>query len=753
MRPFIKYGLITLVVLLVLSPFARIAGSFLWPYLHAEDHRGGIAVASDPVSGEAITAPEFLDQGWDAGQSLWFYNTTQGSALLPYSFFLALEQPEAAKSEEVTCAPKGDPGGPVGAWFLCDDMVEGYRYLPQQPSQFNPDALPVGFVKETYKGKDYVGYTCAACHTGQVTYQGRALRIDGGPTLADMVGFLRDLTTAMDETLPQAAGANGRYDRFVARLQAIDDSYADEAQIRDTLQKWTRVRASYNAINDPRLPSGKPVAYGYGRLDAFGRIYNRVLQHAINRGQVADKLSLVTAPFASADKPFILTPAEIYKVLSHVASDDNIILDDEEFAVLLENLQSDEPGYPNLSNTNMLRVRNAVFNAANAPVSYPFLWDTTRSDFVQWNGLAGNALLGPLGRNTGEVIGVFAILDWHEETRGLNDLSNRLAAFLSGQSGKAKTVNFESSVDIFNLERLENHLSTLMSPRWPFCRSNSDGSFYLPEEPSDVAVDLRPCAQGDARIDRDMARRGELIYQDKCEACHEVIDRADWDRKVVGYQLGLKQGKGQTTDKAAAENGTRYTGGSGNFAGTYQSTEVGKVLVQEEAPVVVTLTAATKGVIASPSPDKNIIENVVETLYAWGSSITNNPMKTSIKRGNYEPDSTASPFASLNAYRARSLNGIWATAPYLHNGSVPSLYDLLLPTKAMAGVCEETRPDSFAVGSREFDPTKVGLSSDGYDAFTFKTDIRGNRNIGHEYGACRFSDQDRMDLIEYMKSL
>src|SRR3546814_3378304 len=85
------------------------------------------------------------------------------------------------------------------------------------------------------------------------------------------------------------------------------------------------------------------------------------------------------------------------------------------------------PGPPRSTRTDILfpytkifrsRVRDAFFNSPNAPVSYPFLWDATRSDFVQWNGVASNALLGPLGRNTGEVIGVFAILDWHED-RGI----------------------------------------------------------------------------------------------------------------------------------------------------------------------------------------------------------------------------------------------------------------------------------------------------------------------------------------------
>ena len=45
--------------------------------------------------------------------------------------------------------------------------------------------------------------------------------------------------------------------------------------------------------------------------------------------------------------------------------------------------------------------------SANAPVSYPFIWDTPQHDRVQWNGSVENAGPGALGRNVGEVLGVF----------------------------------------------------------------------------------------------------------------------------------------------------------------------------------------------------------------------------------------------------------------------------------------------------------------------------------------------------------
>ncbi len=101
--------------------------------------------------------------------------------------------------------------------------------------------------------------------------------------------------------------------------------------------------------------------------------------------------------------------------------------------------------------------------------------------------------------------------------------------------------------------------------------------------------------------------------------------------------------------------------------------------------------------------------------------------------------------ARVLSYKARPLSGIWATAPFLHNGSVPNLYELLLPA--------EQRSKEFYVGSREFDPQKVGFRTDApAGSFLLRTELPGNSNAGHEYGAV-LSEQQRWDLVEYLKTL
>ena len=118
------------------------------------------------------------------------------------------------------------------------------------------------------------------------------------------------------------------------------------------------------------------------------------------------------------------------------------------------------------------------------------------------------------------------------------------------------------------------------------------------------------------------------------------------------------------------------------------------------------------------------------------------------------------------AYKARLLNGIWATAPFLHNGSVPNLYELLSP------VAE--RSAKFYLGSRLFDPENVGYNTALLrGGFELDTSVPGNCNKGHEFTdeageACknetgearsggkigrRLEEHERWELVEYLKTL
>jgi hypothetical protein len=105
-------------------------------------------------------------------------------------------------------------------------------------------------------------------------------------------------------------------------------------------------------------------------------------------------------------------------------------------------------------------------------------------------------------------------------------------------------------------------------------------------------------------------------------------------------------------------------------------------------------------------------------------------------------------YRKTNGYSNTPLDGVWARAPYLHNGSVPTVWDLLQPV--------EKRPTTFHTGYDVYDPKNLGFVTSGPDAerggFQFQVCLPGNSNVGHAYGI-ELKDNEKWDLIEFMKTL
>jgi len=105
-------------------------------------------------------------------------------------------------------------------------------------------------------------------------------------------------------------------------------------------------------------------------------------------------------------------------------------------------------------------------------------------------------------------------------------------------------------------------------------------------------------------------------------------------------------------------------------------------------------------------------------------------------------------YHKTNGYANVPIDGIWARAPYLHNGAIPNLWTLLQP--------EAGRPATFYRGYDVYDPKNVGFISDGPEAqragFKVDTNVAGNGNQGHPYGI-NLKDAEKWDLIEFLKTL
>ena len=104
-------------------------------------------------------------------------------------------------------------------------------------------------------------------------------------------------------------------------------------------------------------------------------------------------------------------------------------------------------------------------------------------------------------------------------------------------------------------------------------------------------------------------------------------------------------------------------------------------------------------------------------------------------------------------YRAKTLVGIWATAPFLHNGSVPTIYDLLKPAAE--------RPVTFPTGQRRVRSGQARARDGSREVcpparaagFLMDTRRRGNWNTGHEWSFYpTLTDDQRYAIIEFLKS-
>ena len=428
--------------------------------------------------------------------------------------------------------------------------------------------------------------------------------------------------------------------------------------------------ADRKAYNERNLPKGNAAPFGHGRVDAFGAIMNEV---AVRFAQVPDN----AAP-------------------------------------------------------------------ANAPVSYPVLWDAPQHDFVQWNGaaenkrskltaaLVGTEHIGALGRNTGEVLGVFGEIDAAVEP-SITELRH-----------------YPNSAKRENLIAIEDSLMKLWSPQWP--------------------AELPPINEG-------LKTSGEILFRKHCASCHEPIVRDDENRTVKARMSD------EGTDPMMARNFLTRKGKTGVLQGRrVEPLSTNNDKFEVEAPAGLMLKHLVQRAIIRSKPEilaqgqqrisllmdevrssvdyqidgetsGTAEEQSVSGRFSFGGTrgvtkrvrdLSGRVLKVAESRLK---EAISGPGEIKLNYKARPLNGIWASAPYLHNGSIPNLDELLKrPSERSQAV--------FKVGSREFDPVKVGFKTDvGED---FNPTLPGNLNSGHNYGredGQSFSDDERRQLIEYMKSL
>ena len=621
----------------------------------------------------ALTPPELPEyqslkmqyvnaNGYKDEPSDWFHHASQGTATIPipYAWLVALE------------APKSNP------WWLFfgeEELLIGeymlrHGFIEQPASHSNPDGLPIGIAKTEsiyFAGLNRkataAGFTCAACHTGQLIYADKRYIIDGAPASTDLGLFTRSLGAALGQTVLSGKVniLNGRFDRFARRVLGSNDNIVTRNQLKDDLNETIEILAKSSDTIE--------VTEGFTRLDALNRIGNQVF------------------------------------------------------------------------NKDMSRPAN--YSPINAPVNYPHIWTTSWFNWVQYDG----SIMQPLIRNAGEALGVSAYVD------------------TTGPDAQ----RFASSVNYQSLVKMEDWLGGTT----PKINGNQFNGLRAPDWPSSFPA-----------IDSARAKQGEKLYQRLCQGCHlpSVDSAAFWEDRYwqpIRYQYLNTEMTTQEPYLTLNIIPLPHIGTDPAQARVLETRTVDTTGLNLTTQVCtpLQLTADGPAKLAYVPLKDSATANFGLALGAFVERTNQQWFKQSyISKSRQKQMEGARPNClQVGAgYKARPLNGIWATAPFLHNGAVATIYDLL----------STERPDFVMLGGQQFDVEKLGVlqtelvshfsakfatvehaMTPDYQNGYFLLDTRqsGNNQSGHWFAyktsgkqgivGPELQEDQKYALIEYLKTL
>jgi hypothetical protein len=265
---------------------------------------------------------------------------------------------------------------------------------------------------------------------------------------------------------------------------------------------------------------------------------------------------------------------------------------------------------------------------------------------------------------------------------------------------------FQSNGAIWELQRVEKQLERLAPPSWP----------------EDVF----------GKIDREKAKAGKALFVALCSGCHNAWPYTWSEPNKYGKRFVL--------------------------VGLVPQTYVGTDKTQFEALGAAAITGDLSKFLPPAFRGKQMLPPFV-----FSSVLGAEAQETAIRKLKLSEAQEAdlhgyrelpSPPRPEQVYKAAPRDGIWATAPFLHNASVPNLYEMLVPA------AERTK--KFYLGG-DFDPIRVGFDTTATSGtFLMDTTLPGNANAGHSFQdgprgdgviGPLLTDEQRWDLVEYLKSI
>lgn len=273
-------------------------------------------------------------------------------------------------------------------------------------------------------------------------------------------------------------------------------------------------------------------------------------------------------------------------------------------------------------------------------------------------------------------------------------------------SGTPEQGLFNSNARLKNLGEIEDWLDHLAPPKWP-------------EEVF-------------GKIDRAKAAEGKKLFATHCAECHNSYPYTWTEPNKYGkrfIEVGIVPQKYVGTDPMQFEDLRPYA-----------------------------LTAQLGPNLPGPLKDKNLLPTgslylgLQESILQVALTKLNLTEEESVKMHGYRQFPL--PRAEQGAYKAAPRDGVWATPPFMHNGSVPNLYEMLVPAAQ--------RTKKFYLG-RDFDPVKVGVDTSGKSGtYLLDTTLVGSSNQGHSFEngplgngviGPLLTEEERWALVEYLKSI
>ena len=712
-------------------------------------------------------------RGWSGGfqeplRQL-FYYSPQGTTVksLSYSWFVNLEVPLGKTS------------------FTKPERMNAYGFLVDStPTAANPDRLPVGFTShyDSGLGGPVLDITCAACHTGElvVNKNGKryGMRIDGGAAMHAFTtpkpgNFTLELLASLTSTYLDPF----KFHRFAVRV--LGPTYPHgfwklHGDLRSQICVF--LKQAWND-NQPLHPL-YPTVEGVGRTDALARIGNTVF---------GDELS--PSNYRIGNAPVRYPPVwDIWK-----------------FDYVQYNASVRQPMSRNLGESLGVGAKASLLNRYGGPIPAKDRFDTTSEmDNLHKIEVALWSLEPPKWSED-----CFGKIDWDKAAEGQKlfamtcaqchgpfPASDPIKEWKAPLKTSANAKYMESAWDefmasVYKQSSNQGH-ATYTEAKWTYPYEDPFPLWVMhPLTVQDIGTDpttavnfvdkqidlrklgvdsvtvaqlLRSLLQTDLRL-KIKARANDIVAQTAGISGAQDIRAAAAD---IAQRINTKDESQASQPLSPAEEDKLKP-----LATKIRLRIQNDTSLSSNHDLMTDASDLDDCVTSGQSRINEYVDsiNLAKANTGMGLSLVGHYMRTKYYNTmgfSSEKIAQMDGFGQIDLpiakpqYKPRPLAGIWAVGPFLHNGSVPTIYQLLSPA--------DSRDKKFWVGTRDFDSVNLGLSTQPLSkgGFLLDTNVTGNSNIGHEfrrgyipwkpggppqYGVIgpEWTEAQRWQIIEYLK--